>query len=66
MRVKGYPNMCRAAAIKACAGATVRAAILGGIAAGLDHPDLVDVLNGEYGESRIGMKPGVRSGTLRI
>jgi hypothetical protein len=62
--VRGFvPHLSTAAAGEACAGAALRAAILCGIAAGLDQPDLVDMLNGEYSEIRLGTKGATPPGS---
>ena len=64
IRGSGYA-LSTAAAGEACASAALRAGALCGIVAGLDQPDLVDMLNSEYGDIRMGSKPITPPGTAR-
>ena len=58
-------NLSPAAAGEACATAALRVAALCGIVAGIDQPDVIEMLKGEYSEIRMGTKPLIQPGTSR-
>jgi hypothetical protein len=58
-------NLSTPAAAEACAAAALRAAALCGIAAGVDQPEVVEMLNGEYLEIRGGTKSATPLGTSK-